>query len=91
MESLITFGTASGLLLSQCLRVINLSSLISNPLFLVGFGDITIFVNVSRIVFILAIIWGVLIYSFFIVSMTVLTTLSENEREVYDQIIRNEK
>jgi hypothetical protein len=48
-------------------------------------------VNVSRIVFILAIIWGTLIYSFFIVSMNVLTTLTEDEREVYDQIVRNEK
>jgi hypothetical protein len=83
MESLITYGTASGLLLSQCLQVINHSKSDLKP-FLVGFGDITIFVNVSRIVFILAIIWGVLIYSFFIVSMNVLTTLSENEREVYD-------
>ena len=58
---------------------------------IVGYGDISIFVNVSRIVFILAIIWGTLIYSFFIVSMNVLTTLTEDEKEVYDQIVRNEK
>ncbi len=51
---------------------------------LVGYGDISIFVNVSRIFFIVAIIWGTLIYSFFIVSMNVLTTLTEDEREVYD-------
>ncbi len=43
----------------------------------IGYGDITVFVNVSRIVFMLAIAWGILIYSFFIVSMNVLTTLSE--------------
>ena len=46
----------------------------------IGYGDITVFVNVSRIVFMLAIAWGVLIYSFFIVSMNVLTTLTESER-----------
>jgi hypothetical protein len=45
----------------------------------VGYGDITIFVNVSRMVFMLAIAWGFLIYSLFIVSMNVLTTLTSEE------------
>ena len=57
----------------------------------IGYGDITVFVNVSRIVFMLAIAWGVLIYSFFIVSMNVLTTLTESERELYDSIKRREQ
>jgi hypothetical protein len=39
----------------------------------------------------LAIAWGVLIYSFFIVSMNVLTTLAESERELYESIKRSEK
>ena len=42
-------------------------------------------------VFMLAIAWGVLIYSFFIVSMNVLTTLAESERELYESIKRSEK
>jgi len=56
----------------------------------IGYGDISVFVNVSRIVFMLAIAWGVLIYSFFIVSMNVLTSLTESERELYESIKRKE-
>lgn len=46
---------------------------------IVGYGDITIFVNVSRMVFMFAIAWGFLIYSFFIVSMNMLTTFTADE------------
>jgi hypothetical protein len=46
---------------------------------LVGYGDIVIVVNVSRIVFMFAIAWGSVIYSLFIVSMNMLTTFTEAE------------
>ncbi|TNV82288.1 hypothetical protein FGO68_gene2421 [Halteria grandinella] len=57
----------------------------------VGYGDIFIFVNISRMVFMLAIAWGFLIYSLFIVSMNVLTTLTQEEKVVYDTIVHQEK
>lgn len=38
----------------------------------------------------LAIAWGFLIYSLFIVSMNVLTTLSEEEKGVYAKLVKEE-
>ena len=37
-------------------------------------------------VFMLAIAWGFLIYSLFIISMNVLTTLTPDEQEVFDRL-----
>lgn len=39
----------------------------------------------------LAIVWGYLVYSLFIVSMNVLTTLTEEESEVYKQLVAREQ
>jgi hypothetical protein len=89
MGNLTTCGTHSGWSSSLCLRVS--AEIYVKIVFIVGYGDITIYVNVSRMVFMLAIAWGFLIYSLFIVSMNVLTTLSEEEKVVYEQLVQTEQ
>ena len=87
--SSITSGTLSGLLQSACsqVRILLLALTISLT---VGYGDISIIVNTSRIFFMLAVAWGSVIYSLFIVSMHVLTTLTPEEQDVYTAVITKE-
>ena len=50
---------------------------------LVGYGDVTIDTNPGRILGIFAALWGQVIYSMFILSMTVWTKQDENDYYAY--------
>jgi hypothetical protein len=57
---------------------------------IVGYGDIVPSTHLGRLACIAACVWGVFIYSFFVISMNVLISFQPNEKRVYEQMMRKE-
>jgi hypothetical protein len=59
-------------------------------LYIVGYGDVVPVTHLGRLACIFACIWGVFIYSCFIISMDVLISFQSNEKRVYERMMRDE-